>query len=137
MYINCGGEEVPFERETYEKDDDKESSKFFIATSDKWAYSSTGVFLGRQDNDLVAKTTSSLNSKNEEIYQTARLAPISLKYYGFCSRKGPYNVRLYFAEIMFSNDQKFNSLGKRLFDVAIQVSEKYQFHFLYSKHVNN
>ena len=112
-------------------------SQFFVDTSDKWAYSSTGVFIGNLESSHVAKNASSLNPEDIVIYQTARLAPISLKYYGLCLRKGHYNVRLYFAEIMFFNNQTFGSLGKRLFDISIQVSEKYQFHFLHSKYINN
>ncbi|KAF5478526.1 hypothetical protein F2P56_005077, partial [Juglans regia] len=34
--------------------------------------------------------------------------------------KGSYKVKLYFAEIMFSDDQTFSSLGRRIFNVSIQ-----------------
>ncbi|RVX03955.1 putative LRR receptor-like serine/threonine-protein kinase [Vitis vinifera] len=105
----------------YEKDDGIEgASQFSIDSTNKWAYSSTGAFIGKTDHSYLAKNTSALNSEDAEIYQTARLAPISLKYYGLCLRKGSYKVRLYFAEIMFSNNQTFGSLGRRLFDVSIQ-----------------
>ncbi|XP_019072671.1 probable LRR receptor-like serine/threonine-protein kinase At1g53440 isoform X2 [Vitis vinifera] len=121
LYINCGGVQTTFKRKAYEKDDNVEGpSQFFTDSIDKWAYSSTGVFIGDEDGSHLAKNTSALNSEDAEIYQTARLAPISLKYYGLCLRKGIYRLRLYFAEIMFSNDQTFGSLGKRLFDVSIQ-----------------
>ena len=128
MYINCGGEETTFKGKTYEKDNDVEgASQFFTDSLDKWAYSSTGVFIGNRHGSHLAKNESALNSKDAEIYQTARLAPISLKYYGLCLQKGPYKVRLYFAEIMFFNNQTFGSPGKRLFDVSIQVSENINF----------
>lgn len=39
--------------------------------------------------------------------------------------KGNYNVKLHFAEIMFSNDRTFSSFGRRIFDVSIQVSNEY------------
>ncbi|XP_034678461.1 probable LRR receptor-like serine/threonine-protein kinase At1g53440 [Vitis riparia] len=121
LYINCGGENTTLKGKTYEKDDGIEgASQFSIDSTNKWAYSSTGAFIGHTDNSYLAKTTFCLNSEDAVIYQTARLAPISLKYYGLCLRKGSYKVRLYFAEIMFSNDQTFDSLGKRLFDVSIQ-----------------
>ena len=139
MYINCGGDKITSKKgEKYEKDDGIEgASQFSVDSTDKWAYSSTGVFIGNRHGSHLAKNESALNSTDAEIYQTARLAPISLKYYGLCLRKGPYKVRLYFAEIMFSNNQTFGSLGKRSFDVSIQVSEKYQFHYLYAKYVKN
>ncbi|CAI8600127.1 unnamed protein product [Vicia faba] len=34
--------------------------------------------------------------------------------------QGSYKVKLHFAEIMFSDDQTFKSLGRRIFDVSIQ-----------------
>ena len=139
MYINCGGDKITSKKgKKYEKDDGIEgASQFSIDSTNKWAYSSTGAFIGKTDHSYLAKNTSALNSEDAEIYQTARLAPISLKYYGLCLRKGSYKVRLYFAEIMFSNNQTFGSLGRRLFDVSIQVSEKYQFLYLHSKYVKN
>lgn len=52
----------------------------------------------------------------------ARLSPLSLTYYGFCLFNGKYTVKLYFAEIMFSDNQTFSSLGRRIFDIYIQVN---------------
>lgn len=83
--------------------------------------------MGNDDADFTATNTFSLNISGPEYYQTARVAPLSLNYYGFCMRKGNYKVKLHFAEIMFSDDQTFSSLGRRIFDVSIQVctEEKY------------
>ena len=58
-----------------------------------------------------------------DIYRTARLSPTSLRYYGLCLRKGSYKVTLHFAEIGYSDDITFSSLGRRYFDVSIQVSD--------------
>lgn len=66
-----------------------------------------------------------INESSGHYYQTARIAPISLNYFGFCMMKGNYNVKLHFAEIMFSNDRTFSSFGRRIFDVSIQVSNEY------------
>ncbi|CAI9784289.1 unnamed protein product [Fraxinus pennsylvanica] len=38
----------------------------------------------------------------------------------FSNSKGSYRVRLHVAEIMYTNDTNFSSLGRRLFDVSIQ-----------------
>lgn len=78
--------------------------------------------MGNQDASYIATNTFSLNVTGPEFYKTARLAPTSLKYYGLCLRQGSYRVRLHFAEIMFSNDSTYSSLGRRIFDVSIQVS---------------
>ncbi|KAL5716581.1 hypothetical protein ACHQM5_018251 [Ranunculus cassubicifolius] len=58
--------------------------------------------------------------KGYELYTTARLTPLSLTYYGFCLINGNYTVNLHFAEIMFTNDNTYRSLGRRIFDVYIQ-----------------
>ncbi|XP_037496735.1 probable leucine-rich repeat receptor-like serine/threonine-protein kinase At3g14840 [Jatropha curcas] len=58
---------------------------------------------------------------------TAGISPISLTYYGFCMGNGklqqvlpPCQSGLHFAEIMFTNDNTYNSLGRRIFDIYIQ-----------------
>ncbi|KAI8005857.1 putative LRR receptor-like serine/threonine-protein kinase [Camellia lanceoleosa] len=120
LFINCGGEQTTFEGHVYEENKDRQGESYFFSSSEKWAYSSTGVFMGKNNASLVADNKFKLNLTDDNLYSTARLAPISLKYYGLCLRKGNYKVRLHFAEIMFSNDQKFSSLGRRIFDISIQ-----------------
>ena len=113
---------MSFEGNEYDKDVDGRGASHFLADYlERWAYSSTGVF-SKEDTAYLANNTS-LKIIGPEFYQTARVAPNSLKYYGLCLQKGSYKVRLHFAEIMFTNDQTFSSLGKRIFDVSIQVSE--------------
>lgn len=97
-------------------------SNFVLRNEAQWAYSSTGVYLGNADAGFIAQNTFSLNITGPDYYQNARLSPLSLNYYGLCLPKGNYKVKLHFAEIMFSNDQTFSSLGRRIFDVSIQVS---------------
>nr|GLL30314.1 probable LRR receptor-like serine/threonine-protein kinase At1g53430 [Ipomoea trifida] len=62
---------------------------------------------------------SSLNSSDDG---TARVSPVSLKYYGFCLKDGEYTVRLHFAELVRYNDYKTPYVNKsgRVFDVDIQ-----------------
>ncbi|KAK2368139.1 Leucine-rich repeat transmembrane protein kinase [Trifolium repens] len=121
LFINCGGPATEFDGNKYEADGHLRGiSNFFPSDDGKWAYSSTGVFLGNERADYVASNAFSLNINGSEYYQTARIAPISLKYFGLCMMKGNYNVKLHFAEIMFSNDQTYSSLGRRIFDVSIQ-----------------
>ena len=59
---------------------------------------------------------------NSELYTIARISPISLTYYGYFLGNGNYTVNLHFAEIMFTDDNTSSSLGRRLFDVYIQVN---------------
>ncbi|XP_065629647.1 probable LRR receptor-like serine/threonine-protein kinase At1g53430 isoform X2 [Quercus suber] len=118
LFINCGGEKKTFEGNEYEQDIIPDGRSQFSSISEEWGYSSTGVFMGEDDTPYRAQNTFSLNVTG--IYETARVAPLSLRYYGLCLRKGSYKVKLHFAEIMFSNDQTFSSLGRRIFNVSIQ-----------------
>ncbi|CAI0408430.1 unnamed protein product [Linum tenue] len=118
FFINCGGPRERFEDEDYEEDLTSNGRSNFFSVSERWGYSSTGIFLGKVDADYLARNTFGHNVTG--VYSTARLAPQSLKYYGLCMIKGSYTVKLHFAEIMYSNDQTFSSLGSRIFDISIQ-----------------
>ncbi|KAH7512739.1 hypothetical protein FEM48_Zijuj12G0122400 [Ziziphus jujuba var. spinosa] len=120
LFINCGGEETKFDGNEYEEDRNPEGKSHFFSVSEKWAYSSTGVFFGDERAQHIATNKFSLNMTGPKYYQTARLSPISLRYYGLCLLNGSYKVQLHFAEIMFTDNETFSSLGKRIFDVSIQ-----------------
>ncbi|KAL7087501.1 hypothetical protein ACP275_13G071200 [Erythranthe tilingii] len=119
LYINCGGRRVNFQGNEYEENLIGQGSSHF-GSNDRWAFSSTGMYMGKSDGIYVASNDSSMVSSDGEIYQTARLSPSSLKFYGLCLRQGSYKVRLHFAEIMFFDNSTFPGLGRRIFDVAIQ-----------------
>ncbi|THG01409.1 hypothetical protein TEA_002871 [Camellia sinensis var. sinensis] len=55
-----------------------------------------------------------------ELYSTARILPLSLTYFRYCLENENYIVSLHFAEILFTNDNTYSSLGKRIFDIYIQ-----------------
>ncbi|XP_028755453.1 probable LRR receptor-like serine/threonine-protein kinase At1g53430 [Neltuma alba] len=121
LFINCGGSEMDDDQgNKYDSDLSPEGISSFSSSEDKWAYSSTGTYLGNAKADYIARNTFSLNITGPSFYQTARLSPLSLKYHGLCLLNGNYNVKLHFAEIMYPNDQTFSSLGRRIFDVSIQ-----------------
>ncbi|KAJ7981864.1 putative Kinase [Quillaja saponaria] len=119
LFINCGGPKTEFEGNEYDEDQNPEGISNFVQ-KENWAYSSTGFYIGKANANNIATNTFSLNISGPEYYKTARLSPISLKYYGLCMLKGSYKVQLHFAEIMYSDDQTFSSIGKRIFDVSIQ-----------------
>lgn len=112
---------MKFEGKEYEEDSSPLGPSTFTSFQ-KWAYSSTGSFMYNDGAGFLAVAAS--DSNISDIYETARLAPISLKYYGLGMRKGSYAVKLHFAEIMFADDQTFSSNGRRFFDVAIQVNQQ-------------
>ncbi|KAJ6801689.1 putative LRR receptor-like serine/threonine-protein kinase isoform X2 [Iris pallida] len=119
LFINCGGGSITVGNQEFEGDTSQQGPSTY-SESGKWAYSSTGDFIGNTNVKYIVGNTSVLNIPNPELYMTARLNPLSLKYYGLCLQRGNYTVKLHFAEIMFTDDQRYSSLGKRVFDVSIQ-----------------
>lgn len=94
---------------------------------ENWAFSSTGNFMDDPvELDTYIMTNSyalhNVTGPVSELYRTARVSPLSLTYYGLCLMNGNYTVKLHFAEIVFTNDSTFTSLGRRLFDVYLQVN---------------
>ncbi|KAB5521335.1 hypothetical protein DKX38_025654 [Salix brachista] len=120
LFINCGGgSNVRFNDNTYEADSTDGGPASFFFSQGEWGYSSTGRYLESSNTGpFLAKND--FNLSVEDVYATARLAPQSLKYYALCLAKGEYKVQLHFAEIMYSNDQTYKSLGRRIFDISIQ-----------------
>ncbi|KAK3405495.1 hypothetical protein EUGRSUZ_K01987 [Eucalyptus grandis] len=121
LFINCGGRKAEVRGTTYE-DDLEEATPSSFFKSDYWAYSSTSYFA---DDSIPAvsykvKNTSTLSMNNAQLYMEARHSAISLTYYGFCLMDGPYTVTLHFAEIMFTGNKSYKSLGRRAFNIYIQ-----------------
>uniref|UniRef100_A0A6N2KQ24 non-specific serine/threonine protein kinase n=1 Tax=Salix viminalis TaxID=40686 RepID=A0A6N2KQ24_SALVM len=118
LFINCGGSSETVGGNEYEDDATTGGAAEFASSSERWGYSITGAYIGTDNGAYRATNSFGLNVTG--FYQTARLAPQSLKYYGLCMLEGSYKVQLHFAEIMFSNNQSFSSLGRRIFDISIQ-----------------
>ncbi|WJX72505.1 hypothetical protein P8452_56381 [Trifolium repens] len=122
LHINCGGKLITSNKSlTYVNDSYEIGPASFHRSGSNWALSNTGHFF---DSSLVDYYTwsnqTNLAMENSELYMDARVSPLSLTYYGFCLGNGNYTVNLHFAEIMFTDDQTYNSLGRRIFDIYIQ-----------------
>ncbi|KAF8391172.1 hypothetical protein HHK36_023473 [Tetracentron sinense] len=72
------------------------------------------------ENIYIVNRACGLSMVDTALYSTARISPISLKYYGFCLKNGNYTVRLHFAEISCTEENDSHSKGKRVFNVKIQ-----------------
>ncbi|XP_025799905.1 probable LRR receptor-like serine/threonine-protein kinase At1g07650 isoform X2 [Panicum hallii] len=123
LHINCGDKEATINGTTYEADTTpKGASSLYISPGSNWAFSSTGNFMddNNPDDNFIATSTSKLAIPNSELYTKARRSALSLTYYGLCMFSGSYTVELHFAEIVFTNDSTYSSLGKRRFNVFIQ-----------------
>ena len=125
--INCGGQEMPADGIVYEAE--KESSFgpawYYVTDTKKWAVSNVGRFAERNIQRYVQITSAQvIATSTPELYQTSRMSPGSLRYYGLGLDNGLYKVTLFFAETGFGNrsSQTWKSLGRRVFDIYIQVT---------------
>lgn len=127
LHINCGGGDATIKENkqifVYKGDGDVEggTAKYFRSPGNFWGFSSTGDFM--DDNDsLNAHFTESLPSSDVTVLNTtARTSPLSLTYFHYCLENGKYKIKLYFDEIQFTSDNTYNSLGRRMFDIYVQV----------------
>ncbi|XP_057796155.1 probable LRR receptor-like serine/threonine-protein kinase At1g07650 [Salvia miltiorrhiza] len=127
LRINCGGKDVDISNDTSYKADleSRGASMFYMGQAQNWAFSSTGNFMDDDldsDTYIVTNVSTLYNTTSpvSELYTTARVSPLSLTYYGLCLLNGNYTVALHFAEIAFTNDTSYYSLGRRIFDVYLQ-----------------
>ncbi|CAK8534945.1 unnamed protein product [Lathyrus sativus] len=123
LYINCGGKHATVNKTSYDEDSDLPGpARFHFSSEGNWAFSTTGAFLDSNElrENYSPKNIVKLTMVDSELYMNARVSPISLTYYGFCLANGSYTVNLHFAEIMFTEDQTYGSLGRRVFDIYLQ-----------------
>jgi len=126
LYINCGGANTVFDGKEFEGD--SATLNYYNTTKGNWAYSCSGDF-GSETYDstnyiknVECGDCDPSDSAATQLYNSSRLCPLSLTYYGFCLFEGNYTVKLYFAETVYQNDEDYSILGKRVFDVYIQVT---------------
>ncbi|KAF8110466.1 hypothetical protein N665_0083s0030 [Sinapis alba] len=122
LHINCGGTtELTINGTKY--DADTPDRPIFYDSRNGWVSSNTGNFLDdeRSPNEVTLwENKSELTIADPSLYTHARLSALSLTYYAFCLGQGNYTVNLHFAEIMFTGNQTFSSLGRRFFDIYVQ-----------------
>lgn len=121
--INCGGSLYNNGSTLFERDLEEVGPSSYLLSSSNWEVSSTGHFL---DDNIskrahAAYNQSALTADTSPLDMDARISAISVTYYGFCLENGNYTIDLYFAETAFTNDNTYKSLGRRVFDVYIQV----------------
>ncbi|KAD3336829.1 hypothetical protein E3N88_32348 [Mikania micrantha] len=124
LHVNSGGDDMKVkeinEDVVYEGDAnvDGVASRLYISNRN-WGLSSTGDFM---DDNIFQNTRYIATSTNlsSSVYATARLSPLSLVYFAHCLENGEYDVKLHFAELQFTNDTTYRSLGRRIFDIYIQ-----------------
>ena len=107
----------------YERDNETLGpATYYVVDTERWAVSNVGYFSGPNNAWYTSSSLSQFtNTLDSELFQTARLSPSSLRYYGLGLENGNYTVSLRFAEIAFVNSNAWQSLGRHVFDIYIQV----------------
>jgi len=108
---------------TYQTDNSRQTNAASNQQFDYWGVSNTGDFTDdNSDHDEYYRSTNlTLSGDYPDLYKTARRSALSLVYYAFCLENGNYNVKLHFMEIQFSDKEVYSRLGRRIFDVYVQV----------------
>ncbi|GLT46236.1 hypothetical protein SLA2020_200070 [Shorea laevis] len=122
--IKCGGPEMIADGIKYEAENSSlGTASFNVISTEKWAVSNVGLFSERLNPTYVQNTLAQVrNTNSPELYETSRISPGSLRYYGLGLENGAYMVNLLFAETAFKDPsiQTYESLGRRVFDIYIQ-----------------
>jgi hypothetical protein len=125
LHINCGGNATTIGDIEYKEDQNQAGpAKFVHDTTTSWGFSSSGIFWDTKkisSDQYTAYNVSILRMNESGLFTSARLSPLSLTYYASCLANGNYTVKLYFAEIVLRDNRSFCSLGRRIFDIYIQV----------------
>lgn len=126
--IKCGGPQITSSnRIVYERDNvTLGPASYFVTNTRRWAVSNVGYFSGTNNPQYTRFSSSQfVNTLDSELFQTARLSASSLRYYGLGLENGNYTVRLQFAETAFPDSSTWRSLGRRIFDIYIQVCSNF------------
>ncbi|KAA0066727.1 putative leucine-rich repeat receptor-like serine/threonine-protein kinase [Cucumis melo var. makuwa] len=123
LHINCGGKEVTISGTTFEGDVDPGEPSVFVSSKTNWGFSNTGLFLydtGVSVDYIELNHSLNFPTPYSELYESARVSPISLTYYAYCLGNGNYRISLHFSEIVLTNDTKLGGHGRRVFNIYIQ-----------------
>ncbi|KAL5774156.1 hypothetical protein ACOSP7_011713 [Xanthoceras sorbifolium] len=121
IHINCGGPNETINHTMYEGDGAAGNGAIILNydSGTKWGFFSAGDFMDDHDdnnNGYIVQANRGL----PKLYSNARVSPLLLTYYGYCLENGNYTVNLHFAEILFRDEELYNRVGRRIFDIYIQ-----------------
>ncbi|CAN1812694.1 Probable LRR receptor-like serine/threonine-protein kinase At1g56140 [Linum perenne] len=128
--IKCGGSSIKTSASSdVEFEDESEvlgSASLYTSSNNLWAVSNIGNFISNPNGQVYTARTESqiIGTLESELYRTARISASSLRYYGLGMENGKYKVELHFAEIQMGDSYSWRGLGRRFFDVYIQVDDE-------------
>ncbi|KAK8449633.1 hypothetical protein SEVIR_7G248600v4 [Setaria viridis] len=103
------------------------AASYYVAGAPTWGVSSVGLFTNAPNGTYIIYSSRQFdNTLDSSLFQTARMSPSSLRYYGIGLENGNYTVTLQFAEVDFPDIESWRSRGRRVFDIYIQGDRKEQ-----------
>lgn len=102
------------------------AASYYVSRPPIWGVSNVGKFMDASNGSYIITTSHEFHTTSDsELFRTARMSPSSLRYYGIGLENGDYTVTLQFAEFDYEDSQRWESLGRRVFDIYIQVGSIY------------
>uniref|UniRef100_J3M5C6 non-specific serine/threonine protein kinase n=1 Tax=Oryza brachyantha TaxID=4533 RepID=J3M5C6_ORYBR len=99
-------------------------ASYYVTDQTRWGVSSVGSFF-QGTNEMIIYTPQHVqNTVDSKLFETARISPSSLRYYGLGLENGNYTVTLQFAEFTIPETQTWQSIGRRVFDIYVQGALK-------------
>ena len=99
------------------------AASYYVTGQTRWGVSNVGKFNEAPNGSYIIYSSQQFqNALDSELFQTARMSPSSLRYYGIGLENGNYTITLQFAEVDFPDIQSWTSRGRRVFDIYIQVA---------------
>ncbi|KAB1216924.1 hypothetical protein CJ030_MR4G016063 [Morella rubra] len=95
---------------------------YYVTNTNRWAVSNVGYFTGSNNPQYTTTSARQFTTLDSELFQTARISASSLRYYGLGLENGNYTVNLQFIETVIENPPSWRSLGRRVFDIYIQIT---------------
>uniref|UniRef100_A0A0D3G0C6 non-specific serine/threonine protein kinase n=1 Tax=Oryza barthii TaxID=65489 RepID=A0A0D3G0C6_9ORYZ len=98
------------------------AASYYVTGAPTWGVSNVGKFMDAPNGSYIIYSSRQFqNTLDSELFQTSRMSPSSLRYYGIGLENGNYTVTLQFAEFGIEDTQSWKSLGRRVFDIYVQV----------------
>ncbi|TVU15750.1 hypothetical protein EJB05_39288, partial [Eragrostis curvula] len=122
--VDCGGSRTisGSDNSMYQADNSSlGSASYYVAGAPTWGASSVGRFMDPPNGSYIIYSSRQFqNTLDSALFQTARMSPSSLRYYGIGLENGNYTITLQFAEVDFPDIQSWRSRGRRIFDIYVQ-----------------
>ena len=98
------------------------AASYYVTSDTRWGVSNVGnYFLATDGVNIINSPQKIQNVLDSRLFETARMSASSVRYYGLGLENGNYTVLLQFAEFAYPDSQTWLSLGRRVFDIYVQV----------------